>query len=281
MRMRTAINAWSFLFVAVELVMLLIAPGMNPWFAILLGFPLATVSFFLLWKPVDIESFQTLVIWRAGRLIDTRLSGRRAFLFRRFEYAIRVDMRFQEHKVGPVSCLTKDGVPVDISYYFRWKVIDPVLYLQTLEDVPNAIENIATAVLGDIIAGLPLSQLVIGRGQISNSLRQMKSTLAQEVRGVTVERIDLESIAFPHVIKEAIARMQAIDFLRPMEIAQAETSAQAVKTMVELLQLPETEKVRLLLPMLTGEAVSQEWMEQFAQVMSTYGTKKSTHKESE
>ena len=64
--------------------------------------------------------------------------------------AIVFDNRLLEYDVPPEEILSKDKKSLIVDNYVRWKIVDPLLFLQTVQAIPTAITRLDDIVYSEL-----------------------------------------------------------------------------------------------------------------------------------
>ncbi len=103
--------------------------------------------------------------------------------------------------------LTKDTVPVDVDAVLFWKVIDPKKAALDVADYKVAISWASQTALRDVIGKTMLSDMLEGRGKISNELQKIID-LRTEPWGINVISVEVKDVLIPSALEDAMS-MQA------------------------------------------------------------------------
>ena len=103
--------------------------------------------------------------------------------------------------------LTKDTVPVDVDAVLFWKVIDPKKAALDVADYQGAISWASQTALRDVIGKTMLSDMLEGRGKISNELQKIID-LRTEPWGINVISVEVKDVLIPSALEDAMS-MQA------------------------------------------------------------------------
>ncbi|WP_287008196.1 slipin family protein [Legionella sp.] len=132
--------------------------------------------------------------------------------------------------------LTKDTVPVDVDAVLFWKVIDPKKAALEVAEFESAIGWACQTALRDIIGKTMLSDLLEGRGKISNEL-QIIIDERTEPWGIKVISVEVKDVLIPPALENAMSMQaqaererQARVILGDSERQVAEKFGEAAKT---------------------------------------------------
>jgi regulator of protease activity HflC (stomatin/prohibitin superfamily) len=132
--------------------------------------------------------------------------------------------------------LTKDTVPVDVDAVLFWKVVDPEKAALAVADYTTAISWASQTALRDVIGKTLLSDMLEGRGKISNELQQIIDQRTQPW-GVNVISVEVRDVLIPTALEDAMSMQaqaererQARVILGDSERQVAEKFGEAAKT---------------------------------------------------
>ena len=103
--------------------------------------------------------------------------------------------------------LTKDTVPVDVDAVLFWKVLDPKKAALDVADYRSAISWASQTALRDVIGKTMLSDMLEGRGKISDELQKIIDERT-EPWGIKVISVEVKDVLIPAGLENAMS-MQA------------------------------------------------------------------------
>ena len=118
-----------------------------------------------------------------------------------------IDTRVITSTFRAEKTLTKDTVPVDVDAVLFWKVVDPKKAALDVADYRSAISWAAQTALRDVIGKTMLSDMLEGRGKISDELRKIIDERT-EPWGVNVISVEVKDVLIPSGLENAMS-MQA------------------------------------------------------------------------
>ncbi|PJE05979.1 MAG: peptidase [Legionella sp.] len=147
-----------------------------------------------------------------------------------------IDIRVITTAFKAEKTLTKDTVPVDVDAVLFWKVIDPKKAALEVAEFESAIGWACQTALRDIIGKTMLSDLLEGRGKISNEL-QIIIDERTEPWGIKVISVEVKDVLIPPALENAMSMQaqaererQARVILGDSERQVAEKFGEAAKT---------------------------------------------------
>jgi regulator of protease activity HflC (stomatin/prohibitin superfamily) len=136
-----------------------------------------------------VQQYQTGVVFRFGRIIGVRSAGLNLIIR-------KVDLRTVTLPVQPQKIITKDNVSVDVSVVAYYKVVDPVKSIVAIENVMNAINQIAQTTVRNIVGRFQLDEILSERDAINNEIRNVLDGHT-EPWGVVVSVVEIKDIELP------------------------------------------------------------------------------------
>ncbi len=150
-----------------------------------------------------------------------------------------IDIRVITTSFKAEKTLTKDTVPVDVDAVLFWKVIDPKKAALEVADYKSAIGWASQTALRDVIGKTMLSDMLEGRGKISNEL-QIIIDERTEPWGVNVISVEVKDVLIPSALEDAMSMQaqaererQARVILGDSERQVAEKFGEAAKTYID------------------------------------------------
>ena len=170
-------------------------------------------AFMLFSSLFTVSEIQQGVVTQLGKPVRVLQSPGLHFKLPFFQQVIFFDNRLLDYDSAPTEVVTKDKKALVVDYYSRWRIIDPLLLLQTVQN-----ENGAQARLDDIIyselrleLGLhSLIEIVASKrkeifSKVTASSNEKAKEYGIEIIDVRVKRADLP----PENEKAVFGRMRA------------------------------------------------------------------------
>lgn len=150
-----------------------------------------------------------------------------------------IDIRVISSSFKAEKTLTKDTVPVDVDAVLFWKVIDPKKAALEVADYKSAIGWASQTALRDVIGKTMLSDMLEGRGKISNEL-QIIIDERTEPWGINVISVEVKDVLIPPALEDAMSMQaqaererQARVILGDSERQVAEKFGEAARTYID------------------------------------------------
>jgi len=146
--------------------------------------------------------------------------------------AARVTLKEQVIDFAPQPVITKDNVTMMIDTVIFLQITDPKLYTYGVINPFNAIENLATTTLRNIIGELELDDTLTSRDMINNRMRIVLDE-ATDPWGIKVNRVEVRNITPPKSIQEAMEKQMRAERERRESILKAEGEKQSAILVAE------------------------------------------------
>ncbi|MDR0319877.1 MAG: paraslipin [Treponema sp.] len=148
------------------------------------------------------------------------------------QIAARVTLKEQVADFAPQPVITKDNVTMMIDTVIFMQITDPKLYAYGVINPLNAIENLATTTLRNIIGELELDETLTSRDMINNRMRIVLDE-ATDPWGIKVNRVEVKNITPPKSIQEAMEKQMRAERERRESILKAEGEKQSAILVAE------------------------------------------------
>ena len=146
--------------------------------------------------------------------------------------AYRISMKEQVHDFPPQPVITKDNVTMQIDTIVFFQVTDPKLYAYGVDNPINAIENLSSTTLRNIIGELDLDETLTSRDLINTKMRAILDE-ATDPWGIKVNRVEVKNILPPKDIREAMERQMRAEREKREKVLLAEGQKQSAILIAE------------------------------------------------
>lgn len=140
--------------------------------------------------------------------------------------ALRVVMKEQIRDFDPQPVITKDNVTMQIDTVVFFQITDPKLYAYGVVNPINAIENLSSTTLRNIIGELDLDETLTSRDIINTKMRSILDE-ATDPWGIKVNRVEVKNILPPKDIRDAMERQMRAEREKREKILLAEGERQS------------------------------------------------------
>ncbi len=190
---------------------------------------LALLSFALSVRIV--KQYEQGVLFRLGRLQGSRAPGF-TLIIPVVDVLRRVSLRIVTLPIQSQGIITRDNVSVDVSAVAYYKVVDAVKSVVAIENVRDAIDQIAQTTLRKVVGQHSLDETLSETDKINLDIRKILDGTTVEW-GVEVTLVELKDIQLPDSMKRAMARQAEAEREKRAKIINAEGESLAAAALGE------------------------------------------------
>jgi membrane protease subunit HflC len=130
-----------------------------------------------------------------------------------FQNAVTFDDRLLEYDVAPEEVLSKDKKTLIVDNYVRWRISDPLLFLKTVQAIPNAVTRLDDIVYSELRQELGkhnMSEIIFETREEIMEIVTKASDKSTDQYGIEVVDVRIKRVDLPRENEESIyARMDA------------------------------------------------------------------------
>ncbi|MDE2099918.1 MAG: slipin family protein [Patescibacteria group bacterium] len=167
-----------------------------------------------------VQQYQRGVVFRFGRVISTRNPGL-TWIVPFIDTLRNVDLRTVTLPVPAQKIITKDNVSVDISAVSYYKIVDPVKSIVAIQNVREAIDQIAQTSLRNVVGKFQLDEILSERETINAEITKILDAFTEQW-GVVVSAVEIKDIELPEDMQRAIAKQAEAEREKRAKIIAAE-----------------------------------------------------------
>jgi membrane protease subunit HflC len=155
-----------------------------------------------------------------------------------FQNAITFDDRLLEYDVAPEEVLSKDKKTLIVDNYVRWRISDPLLFLQTVQAIPNAVTRLDDIVYSELRQELGkhnMSEIIFETREEIMEIVTKASDKSTDQYGIKVVDVRIKRVDLPRENEESIyARMDAERQRQANKFrSEGEEEAQKIRALTE------------------------------------------------
>ena len=168
-----------------------------------------------IWTTVfTVQMTEQVVILQFGKPVRTILEpGLNFKLPAPLQNTIVFDKRLLEYDVPPEEVLSKDKKTLIVDNYVRWRISDPLLFLQTVQAIPTAttrLDDIVYSQLRQELGTHDMVEIISENRELIMKKVTKKSQTATRPYGIEVIDVRIKRVDLPRENEESIyARMKA------------------------------------------------------------------------
>ena len=178
-----------------------------------------------------VKQYEQGVLFRLGRLRGSRAPGFQ-LIVPVVDVLRRVSLRIVTLPIQSQGIITRDNVSVDVSAVAYYKVVDAVKSVVAIENVRDAIDQIAQTTLRKVVGQHSLDQTLSETDKINLDIRKILDGTTVEW-GVEVTLVELKDIQLPDSMKRAMARQAEAEREKRAKIINAEGESLAAAALGE------------------------------------------------
>ena len=148
------------------------------------------------------------------------------------QVAQRFDDRLLEYDVAPEEILSKDKKSLIVDNYVRWRITDPLLFLQTVQTEPIAktrIDDIVYSELRRELGTHNMSEIITERREIIMEKVTRQSAIATKPYGIEVVDVRLKRVDLPQNNEQSIYRRMQAERIRQANKFRSEGEEESQK----------------------------------------------------
>jgi regulator of protease activity HflC (stomatin/prohibitin superfamily) len=188
-----------------------------PWLTNILIF---AVVFIILPGFRVVQQYERGVVFFLGKIVATKEPGLR-WIIPYLQWMKKVDLRTLTLPIPPQKIITKDNVSVDISAVAYFKITDAIKSIVAIENVQQAINQIAQTTVRNIVGRFQLDEVLSERDAINKEIRTVLDAHT-EPWGVVVGLVEIKDIELPENMQRAMAKQAEAEREKRSKIIAAE-----------------------------------------------------------
>jgi regulator of protease activity HflC (stomatin/prohibitin superfamily) len=228
------------------------------------------------------QQYERALVFRFGRYAGIRGPGLFWIIPLGIDRAVKVDLRVFTDGVEQQEAMTRDNVPVKANAVIWYRIIKPDLAIIEVQNVRNAVIQVALTTLRNIIGQHTLDDVLKEREQLSQLLKTRVDQVT-EAWGVEIQNVEMKNVEIPASMQRAMAQEAEALREKRARIIKAEAEMEAAvklrQAADEIVKTPESLELRRM-QMLTEIGAEQNTMtvvmmpSEFVQAARALGEKK-------
>jgi len=229
-----------------------------PGFWVGMGF----LTFFILSGFRIAQQYERALVFRFGAY--KRTSGPGLFWIIPFgiEYARKVDIRVLTDGIEKQEAMTRDSVPIQVNAVIWYRIIKPDLAVIEVQDVRDAVIQVALTTLRNVIGQHSLDDVLKEREKMAELIKTRVDQVT-EAWGVEVQNVEMKNIEIPASMQRAMAQEAEALREKRARVIKASAEFEAAKLLQEagheIMRTPASLELRRM-QMLTEIGAEQNTM---------------------
>jgi regulator of protease activity HflC (stomatin/prohibitin superfamily) len=173
-----------------------------------------------------LKQYERAVMFHLGKVGDAARGPGLIFFVPLVNRVDRVSLRIITMPIQSQGIITRDNVSIDVSAVAYYRVEDPIRAVIAIENVAEAINQIAQTTLRSVVGRHTLDETLSETDTINQNIREILDIQTEEW-GVKVTTVELKDIQLPDTMKRAMARQAEAEREKRAKIIAAEGEALA------------------------------------------------------
>jgi regulator of protease activity HflC (stomatin/prohibitin superfamily) len=173
-----------------------------------------------------IREYERAVVFKLGKIKGPARGPGLIFVSPFVQRIHRVSLRIITMPIQSQGIITKDNVSIDVSAVAYYRVEDPIKSVVAIENVEEAINQIAQTTLRAVVGRHTLDETLSETDAINQNIREILD-VQTEAWGVKVTVVELRDIQLPESMQRAMARQAEAEREKRAKIIAAEGEALA------------------------------------------------------
>src|SRR6266542_2995169 len=180
-----------------------------------------------------IPEYERGVVFRLGRLLPEAKGPGLVLVFRPIDRIVRVSLRTVAMDVPPQDVITRDNVTVSVNAVVYFRVLEPRLAINEVENYLYATSQLAQTTLRSVLGEAELDELLAAREKLNVRLQEILDRHTDQW-GIKVSLVEIKAVDLPQEMRRA-------------KIIHAEGEYQAAERLVSAANMIAAEPIALQL----------------------------------
>ena len=173
-----------------------------------------------------IKQYERVVLFELGKVKDHARGPGMMFIIPLVDRVHRVSLRIVTRPIQSQGIITKDNVSIDVAAVAYYRVKDPIRSVIAIENVEEAIDQIAQTTLRSVVGRHTLDEALSETDAINENIKKILDIQTEEW-GIEVTVVELRDIKLPESMQRAMARQAEAEREKRAKIIAAEGEALA------------------------------------------------------
>ena len=178
-----------------------------------------------------VQQYEKGVVFRLGKIVSIKEPGL-TWIIPYISWMRKVDFRTITMPIPPQKIITKDNVSVDISAVAYYKIVDAEKSIVAIENVMQAINQIAQTTVRNIVGRFQLDEVLSERDTINKEIGTVLDTHTENW-GVVVSVVEIKDIELPENMQRAMAKQAEAEREKRAKVIAAEGELLASQKLAE------------------------------------------------
>jgi regulator of protease activity HflC (stomatin/prohibitin superfamily) len=193
-----------------------------------------------------IPEYERGVVFRLGRLLPEPKGPGLVLVFRPIDRLVRVSLRTVAMDVPPQDVITRDNVTVSVNAVVYFRVLEPRLAINEVENYLYATSQLAQTTLRSVLGEADLDELLSAREKLNARLQEILDRHTDQW-GIKVSLVEIKAVDLPQEMRRAMSRQAEAEREKRAKIIHADGEYQAAEKLVSAANAIAAEPVALQL----------------------------------
>src|SRR5215510_4011953 len=193
-----------------------------------------------------IPEYERGVVFRLGRLLPVAKGPGLVLVFRPIDRLVRVSLRTVAMDVPPQDVITRDNVTVSVNAVVYFRVLEPRLAINEVENYLYATSQLAQTTLRSVLGEAELDELLAAREKLNVRLQEILDRHTDQW-GIKVSLVEIKAVDLPQEMRRAMSRQAEAEREKRAKIIHAEGEYQAAEKLVSAARSIATEPIAIQL----------------------------------
>jgi len=173
-----------------------------------------------------IKQYERVVVFELGKVKEHARGPGLMFIIPLVDRVHRVSLRIVTRPIQSQGIITKDNVSIDVAAVAYYRVKDPIRSVIAIENVEEAIDQIAQTTLRSVVGRHTLDEALSETDAINENIKKILDVQTEEW-GIEVTVVELRDIKLPESMQRAMARQAEAEREKRAKIINSEGEALA------------------------------------------------------
>ena len=185
-----------------------------------------------------LKEYERGVIYRLGRILKKPKGPGLIFVFAPIDKMVKISLRTVTLDVPPQDIISRDNVSVKVNAVVYFRVMDPNLAVNEVEDYFFATSQMSQTTLRSVLGQCELDDLLANRDKINRHVQELLDKQT-DPWGIKVSDVEIKHVDLPQEMQRAMARQAEAERERRAKVISAEGEYQSAEKLSQAAEIIE------------------------------------------
>ena len=185
-----------------------------------------------------LKEYERGVIYRLGRILKKPKGPGLIFVFAPIDKMVKISLRTVTLDVPPQDIISRDDVSVKVNAVVYFRVMDPNLAVNEVEDYFFATSQMSQTTLRSVLGQCELDDLLANRDKINLHVQELLDKQT-DPWGIKVSDVEIKHVDLPQEMQRAMARQAEAERERRAKVISAEGEYQSAAKLSQAAEIIE------------------------------------------